>query len=286
MAPRRRPNCCAARLRRGHRGPRDPLPRSPTRRTRAGLRHAVAAPRNPHGAADRPGHDVARAAGRRPAGPAPPARSSWSRPADASAPRSPAGHDPAADDVRFADAPGHLLGRRGAAAVAGLRSAPRCWPPNRSAWPAVPEDHRRVPEHPVPVRPADRVLPGAQAPAGGPVGRSPKPARSPATRSRRPRGRAESPSRSPRPTARRSRSQAAEECVQLHGGIGFTWEHPAHLYLKRAKSARSRSAGRRGTARRSRTWSTCRRTEPGSGCQGSSMAMGLALFFRWSPRCR
>ena len=30
--------------------------------------------------------------------------------------------------------------------------------------------------------------------------------------------------------------KAAEECVQLHGGIGFTWEHPAHLYLKRARS--------------------------------------------------
>ncbi|WP_405792130.1 acyl-CoA dehydrogenase family protein [Streptomyces sp. NBC_01506] len=29
---------------------------------------------------------------------------------------------------------------------------------------------------------------------------------------------------------------AAEECVQLHGGVGMTWEHPAHLYLKRAKS--------------------------------------------------
>ncbi|UGQ13305.1 acyl-CoA/acyl-ACP dehydrogenase [Yinghuangia sp. ASG 101] len=29
---------------------------------------------------------------------------------------------------------------------------------------------------------------------------------------------------------------AAEECVQMHGGIGFTWEHPAHLYLKRAMS--------------------------------------------------
>ena len=29
---------------------------------------------------------------------------------------------------------------------------------------------------------------------------------------------------------------AAEECLQLHGGIGFTWEHPAHLYLKRAKA--------------------------------------------------
>jgi alkylation response protein AidB-like acyl-CoA dehydrogenase len=26
---------------------------------------------------------------------------------------------------------------------------------------------------------------------------------------------------------------AAKECVQLHGGIGFTWENPAHLYLKK-----------------------------------------------------
>jgi alkylation response protein AidB-like acyl-CoA dehydrogenase len=30
--------------------------------------------------------------------------------------------------------------------------------------------------------------------------------------------------------------EAAEECIQLHGGIGMTWEHPAHLYLKRAKA--------------------------------------------------
>ena len=29
---------------------------------------------------------------------------------------------------------------------------------------------------------------------------------------------------------------AAQECVQMHGGIGFTWEHAAHLYLKRAKA--------------------------------------------------
>jgi alkylation response protein AidB-like acyl-CoA dehydrogenase len=29
---------------------------------------------------------------------------------------------------------------------------------------------------------------------------------------------------------------AAQECVQMHGGIGFSWEHPAHLYLKRAKA--------------------------------------------------
>ncbi len=26
------------------------------------------------------------------------------------------------------------------------------------------------------------------------------------------------------------------ENIQIHGGIGFTWEHPAHLYFKRAKS--------------------------------------------------
>ncbi|WP_433734045.1 acyl-CoA dehydrogenase family protein [Nocardia sp. CA-129566] len=30
--------------------------------------------------------------------------------------------------------------------------------------------------------------------------------------------------------------QAAEEAVQLHGGIGMTWEYPVHLYLKRAKA--------------------------------------------------
>jgi alkylation response protein AidB-like acyl-CoA dehydrogenase len=29
---------------------------------------------------------------------------------------------------------------------------------------------------------------------------------------------------------------AAEECLQLHAGIGMTWEHPTHLYLKRAKA--------------------------------------------------
>ena len=32
-------------------------------------------------------------------------------------------------------------------------------------------------------------------------------------------------------------THAAAENVQIHGGIGFTWEHPAHLYLKRAKSS-------------------------------------------------
>jgi alkylation response protein AidB-like acyl-CoA dehydrogenase len=32
-------------------------------------------------------------------------------------------------------------------------------------------------------------------------------------------------------------SRTATSNVQIHGGIGFTWEHDAHLYLKRAKSS-------------------------------------------------
>jgi alkylation response protein AidB-like acyl-CoA dehydrogenase len=31
--------------------------------------------------------------------------------------------------------------------------------------------------------------------------------------------------------------RVAQDNVQVHGGIGFTWDHPAHLYLKRAKSS-------------------------------------------------
>lgn len=32
-------------------------------------------------------------------------------------------------------------------------------------------------------------------------------------------------------------NHCAAEAIQLHGGIGFTWEHPAHLYFKRARSS-------------------------------------------------
>ena len=32
--------------------------------------------------------------------------------------------------------------------------------------------------------------------------------------------------------------RAAAENIQIHGGIGFTWEHDAHLYFKRAKSTK------------------------------------------------
>lgn len=31
--------------------------------------------------------------------------------------------------------------------------------------------------------------------------------------------------------------RAALECIQLHGGIGFTWENDTHLWFKRAKSS-------------------------------------------------
>ncbi len=30
-------------------------------------------------------------------------------------------------------------------------------------------------------------------------------------------------------------TRAAKENIQIHGGVGYTWEHDAHLYLKRAK---------------------------------------------------
>jgi alkylation response protein AidB-like acyl-CoA dehydrogenase len=29
----------------------------------------------------------------------------------------------------------------------------------------------------------------------------------------------------------------AAETIQVHGGMGFTWEHAAHLYFKRARSS-------------------------------------------------
>jgi alkylation response protein AidB-like acyl-CoA dehydrogenase len=32
-------------------------------------------------------------------------------------------------------------------------------------------------------------------------------------------------------------TQVTAECIQVHGGIGFTWEHDAHLYFKRARAS-------------------------------------------------
>jgi alkylation response protein AidB-like acyl-CoA dehydrogenase len=36
-----------------------------------------------------------------------------------------------------------------------------------------------------------------------------------------------------------SMHKAAAEAIQLHGGTGFTWEHPAHRYYRRALNSRS-----------------------------------------------
>jgi alkylation response protein AidB-like acyl-CoA dehydrogenase len=33
--------------------------------------------------------------------------------------------------------------------------------------------------------------------------------------------------------------QCAADCIQIHGGVGFTWEYDIHLYFKRAKSSES-----------------------------------------------
>jgi alkylation response protein AidB-like acyl-CoA dehydrogenase len=41
----------------------------------------------------------------------------------------------------------------------------------------------------------------------------------------------------------------AAESIQLHGGIGFTWEHDAHLYFKRAKSTDLLGGGSRAQRR-------------------------------------
>ena len=38
-------------------------------------------------------------------------------------------------------------------------------------------------------------------------------------------------------------SRCAAENIQIHGGIGFTWEHPAHLYFRRAHSTQALLGG-------------------------------------------
>jgi alkylation response protein AidB-like acyl-CoA dehydrogenase len=44
--------------------------------------------------------------------------------------------------------------------------------------------------------------------------------------------------------ASQAHTEVSGGAVQLHGGIGFTWEHPTHLYLKRAWSDATLLGGR------------------------------------------
>ena len=46
----------------------------------------------------------------------------------------------------------------------------------------------------------------------------------------------------------RAYSWVAGENVQVHGGTGFTWEHPAHLHVRRAASSRTLPDGSAGGA--------------------------------------
>nr|WP_246405645.1 acyl-CoA dehydrogenase family protein [Modestobacter versicolor] len=46
-------------------------------------------------------------------------------------------------------------------------------------------------------------------------------------------------------TARRAFALADRHCLQVHGGIGFTWEHPLHVHLKRGHTFAARSGTRR-----------------------------------------
>jgi len=49
-------------------------------------------------------------------------------------------------------------------------------------------------------------------------------------------------------------AQVAGDGVQLHGGIGFTWEHDSHLYLKRAKLNQALLGSSRWHRRRLADW--------------------------------
>ena len=50
------------------------------------------------------------------------------------------------------------------------------------------------------------------------------------------RSRCRRPPRWPRPTPRTPAGACAPSSLQVHGGIGFTWEHDLHFFLKRAKT--------------------------------------------------
>ena len=70
---------------------------------------------------------------------------------------------------------------------------------------------------------------------------------------------------------------AASEMIQFHGGIGFTWEHGAHLCFRRAKTTEQFLAARRCIAK---SGQACFLTQ----AEESSRPPGLAP--RWARRRR
>ncbi len=59
--------------------------------------------------------------------------------------------------------------------------------------------------------------------------------------------------------------RVAAEAIQLHGGIGFTWEHDAHLWFKRAKATEQLY----GTPRRAAAAGGAARGRAAGGCRGA-----------------
>ena len=146
--------------------------------------------------------------------------------------------------LQFVDTPARLIGRLGAGVEVftaaldrcgcgiGQRAGRRCAARSR--------DGHRVRQDPLPVRPSDRQLPSGQAhvrrhAAGGRIRGV-----GGALRRRIIRRASTLTHLADLALAQAYCSDAfvfvAATNIQVHGGIGFTWEHPAHLYLRRARS--------------------------------------------------
>ena len=111
------------------------------------------------------------------------------------------------------------------------------------------DDRRRVRQGARAVRPPDRPVPGREAPLRRHA--RPRPS-SPAPRRGTRRARSTTPTTARRSRPRRRPSLAidaafanAKDCIQVLGGIGFTWEHDAHIYLQRAMTHAAACSGRR-----------------------------------------
>ena len=61
-------------------------------------------------------------------------------------------------------------------------------------------------------------------------------------------------------------SRIATDTIQVHGGIGFTWEHQAHLYFKRATTDAALLGSAEQHRSGSRSW--CSTAPRPTGCRG------------------
>ena len=91
------------------------------------------------------------------------------------------------------------------------------------------------------VRTNDRLVSGNQAQAAPTCCWTwSSPSRPPTTPRKPPRWTTRSGPRSlvwPKPRRQKPTCSTAAECIQIHGGIGFTWDNDTHLWFKRAKSS-------------------------------------------------